>query len=355
MNVVVQRTFDWDSLDSDTRVFVQEKTQDIRIRLKRGAEDIVAIGYNFLAVQEKLAPIHKFAPWLRSEFDMGLQTAYNFMWVAERFGNLPIIGRLANDPTILYMLAAPKTPEIVVEEARQGWIPQSVAEVKKRIQDVKAATKQKQRAEQAASVILPQEMQLHHADFRIIGHELPDKSVDLVFTDPPYHEKYLPLWTELGEFAARVLKPGGMLLAYSGQRFLPDVLNRLSEYLSYCWLLGVAHTGGHIQIWEHKIWNDWKPLVMFSRGKPVEHDWLFDLYRGDKGDKEAHEWAQGEGEAAYFIEKLTQPGQLVVDPMCGSGTIVRIAHKMKRLSIGMEIEEDRYITAKADMKEVVRV
>ena len=215
--------------------------------------------------------------------------------------------------------------------------------------------KQEQKAEQAKIVTLPQDIQLLHGDFRTLGHELLDESVDLIFTDPPYHQEHLQLWSDLGALADRVLKPGGILLAYSGQIFLPHVLNLLSEHLTYCWLLGVAHTGGHIQIWKHNIWNDWKPILMFSKGKPVEHEWLMDLYRGDKGDKQAHEWAQGEGEAAYFIEKLTKPGQLIVDPMCGSGTILRAAYKLQRSSLGMEIDEERYTMALAGMKDVVSV
>jgi len=208
--------------------------------------------------------------------------------------------------------------------------------------------------EEAKQVILPQSLRLLHTDFRSSGHgTVSDASVDLLFTDPPYHGEHLHLWSDLASFAARVLKPGGVLLAYSGQVFLPDVLNRLMEHLDYCWLLGIQHTGGHIQIWKHTLWNDWKPLVMFSKGIPTNHEWFMDLYRGDKGDKDAHEWSQGEGEAAYFIEKLTKPGQFVLDPMCGSGTILRAAQKLGRHSLGMEVDEDRYTVALASMKEMM--
>lgn len=211
-----------------------------------------------------------------------------------------------------------------------------------------------QTASQAQATILPHTLQLIHGDFRSAAHDIEDNSVDLLFTDPPYHEDHLQLWSDLSCFAARILKPGGILLAYSGQVFLPEVLNRLSGHLAYCWLFGIQHTGGHIQIWMHNVWNDWKPIVMFSKGKPAEHDWLMDLYRGDKGDKTAHEWSQGEKEAAYFIEKLTKPGQLVVDPMCGSGTILRAAHSLQRKSFGIEVDKDRYNIALASMKDLVK-
>jgi hypothetical protein len=254
-------------------------------------------------------------------------------------------------------VSLPEAKKLAIQEApiRQAVIAKVVSNEVKNVKEAMASVRQEQKAEEAKTVTLPQSIQLLHGDFRILGSELLDESIDLIFTDPPYHEEHLTLWSDLASLANRVLKPGGMLLAYSGQIFLPQVLQSLSEHLTYCWLLGVAHSGGHIQIWKHSIWNDWKPIVMFSKGKPVEHDWLMDLYRGDKGDKEAHEWSQGEGEAAYFIEKLTHPGGIVVDPMCGSGTILRAAHKLKRTSFGMEIDNDRYTVALAGMKDVVRV
>ncbi len=227
--------------------------------------------------------------------------------------------------------------------------------VKMAIWEEEESIKKIEIAQKVKTVRLSQSMQLLHGDFYALLQQIPPGSVDMIFTDPPYHETHFQLWFDLSSFASHVLKPGGILLAYSGQMFLPGVLSRLSHHLEYCWLFGVQHTGGHIQIWKHTVWNDWKPLVMFSKGKPVAHDWLMDLYRGDKGDKDAHEWAQGEGEAAYFIEKLTQPGQLVVDPMCGSGTILRAAHKLGRRSIGIEIDQDRFDVAMAGMKDLEEV
>ncbi len=223
--------------------------------------------------------------------------------------------------------------------------------IKDAIKEEKTKVKKEQITEQAKTIILPNSIQLlPPGDFMEIGTCIQDNSVSLIFTDPPYQEEQLLLWTHLSSFAQRVLTPGGILLAYSGQLFLPKVLDALTQHLEYCWLLGVQHTGGHIQIWKHTLWNDWKPIVMFSKGEPLAHDWLMDLYRGDKGDKAVHEWSQGEGEAAYFIEKLTKPGQLIVDPMCGSGTILRAAHKLHRHSIGIEVDQDRHASALGGMK-----
>lgn len=244
-----------------------------------------------------------------------------------------------------------------LEEPKREAVIQKLATAPKpmKVKDAITAVKREERAEKAKAIVLPQDMRLLEGNFLEVGRQIADNSVGLIFTDPPYHEKHLELWSNLGSFAARVLKPGGMLLAYSGQTALPQVFNALSEHLDYCWLLGQFHRGQHLQIWKYQIWNEWKPLVLFSKGKPVLYDWFIDAYDGVKGDKEAHEWAQGEDEAQYFIQKLTQPGDLVVDPMCGSGPIVRMAHRFKRRSIGIEIDKQRYEVALGSMEALTEV
>ena len=42
--------------------------------------------------------------------------------------------------------------------------------------------------------------------------EIADNSIDLILTDPPYGEQYLPLYQELAKLAVRVLNPGGSLV-----------------------------------------------------------------------------------------------------------------------------------------------
>ena len=52
-------------------------------------------------------------------------------------------------------------------------------------------------------------------DFRVRAAATLDHSVESTSTDPPYPEEFLPLWHDLSAFAARVLKPDGMLVAYT--------------------------------------------------------------------------------------------------------------------------------------------
>ena len=48
---------------------------------------------------------------------------------------------------------------------------------------------------------------------------LPDESIDLIFTDPPYAKKSLYLYEWLANESMRLLKPGGFVLAMCGGNY----------------------------------------------------------------------------------------------------------------------------------------
>ena len=113
-----QTLFDYDTLDHETRAFVKEKAQSIHSRLKRTAEDVIAIGLDLIEVKRKL-PHGQFLLWIQSEFQMGQAAAYRFMQVANRFQEKLI--NLINFPvSVLYELAAPSTHESIVEMVETG-------------------------------------------------------------------------------------------------------------------------------------------------------------------------------------------------------------------------------------------
>jgi hypothetical protein len=74
---------------------------------------------------------------------------------------------------------------------------------------------------------------IRHGDFRDLSAELKSNSVDLVFTDPPYDDESLPLYGDMGEVAARVLKPGGSLVTYCGHMQFPDAALALKKHLRF--------------------------------------------------------------------------------------------------------------------------
>ena len=113
---------------------------------------------------------------------------------------------------------------------------------------------------------------LKQGDFREVTKDIPDNSVDVIFTDPPYDKQSLPLYIDLGKLAQRVLKEGGSLVTYLGQYVLPETISHLlenngsSNKLKYRWIFAVEHTGHSTAYHASKIFVKWKPLLWFTKG-----------------------------------------------------------------------------------------
>lgn len=114
--------FDYAALDAETRIVVQQRTEEMRTLVRRSAQDIVDIGQKLIDVKGRLGH-GKFGGWLAAEFEWSYPMAARFMAVAETFQSINLID-LAIAPSALYMLASPSTPEgariEALERAEQG-------------------------------------------------------------------------------------------------------------------------------------------------------------------------------------------------------------------------------------------
>ncbi len=216
-------------------------------------------------------------------------------------------------------------------------------------------TRQKAK-EEAASVKPDERMTILHGDFREVLAEpiLEPESVDLVLTDPPYAKEYLHLWADLSKFAAQVLKPGRLLVTYSGQYHLAEVMRLLSLHLQYVWTAAVVHKNRPDTVFPLRIMTCWKPVLVFSRGRysPIERlEWFKDRIDGDGRCKSHHDWQQGVGEAGHIIEALTLEGNLVVDPFLGSGAAAVACKRLKRRFLGCDVDADAVNVARGRLAE----
>lgn len=185
---------------------------------------------------------------------------------------------------------------------------------------------------------------IRSGDFRTVLGDIEPETVALVLTDPPYPEKYIDLWADLGEFSAKALVDGGSLVAYCGQSIMPDAFDRLRPWLRYWWTLALTHSSGSQMLPGKFVSVGWKPLLWFVRDRRRDNAMVPDRITGspprktqDAGDDGT--WAQGVEELESVISALTAPGDLIVDPFAGSGTTGLAAVRFGRRFIGAELGE----------------
>ena len=205
----------------------------------------------------------------------------------------------------------------------------------------------------------PENCKLFCNDFTQIDSEtIPDNSIYLIFTDPPYGEQYLYLYEDLARLAVTVLKPGGSLVFYAGHIILNKILRIMddsSSNLKYWWTLAVKHNGAKQRVHARSVFAEWKPLIWYTKGqKPTNIlDTMFDHIESSPPDKISYEWTQSQEEPEHIIRYLTVENQIGLDPMMGSGTTGIAALKLNRKFIGIEINSERFETAEANIKKSI--
>ena len=106
--------------------------------------------------------------------------------------------------------------------------------------------------------------------------------------------------------------------------------------------------------------QQWKPIGVWLKGK-----WSFDkkYYLGFRKDtfinspKQRNEhpekWEQNLDWAMYCVENYSKPGEIVLDPMMGTGTMGIACRKLGREFIGIELEPDVFDIAKKRLSEQI--
>jgi DNA methylase len=167
-------------------------------------------------------------------------------------------------------------------------------------------------------------------------------SVDVIVTDPPYPRKFLSCWSELADFAAHALKPGGLLVAMSGLTYLLDVLDSLRERLEYHWVLAYTwNDAGAVRQFPRKAHSRWKPVLVFVNGEYGGSTWFGDVVKSPESETGIlHKWGQSEQGMADIVERFSAPNDIVCDPFLGSGTTAVIALANGRRFVGCDVDAE---------------
>jgi DNA modification methylase len=212
-------------------------------------------------------------------------------------------------------------------------------ERKKRLQKSRERRKELEKLEKELE---EQDIKILLGDMRVLIKDVPDNSVDLIFTDPPYATKYFELYSVLASEGVRVLKPGGFLITLVGQFLFQEIILEFSKYLKYYWVGGVYLSEGHkIEIGGWNILNKWRPILIYYK-PPLSQVSFTDFLLSEKKEKEFHDWQFTLKEAEYFIDRFSLPGDLVLDPFMGTGTFAIACMRKKRKFLGFEANEENY-------------
>ncbi|KFB10736.1 site-specific DNA-methyltransferase [Nitratireductor basaltis] len=226
---------------------------------------------------------------------------------------------------------------------------------------------------------------------------LPEKSVDVIFADPPYNlqlggDLHRPdqskvdavddAWDQFESFQAydaftrawllaakRVLKPNGTIWVIGSYHNIFRVGATMQD-LGY-WLLNDVvwrKTNPMPNFRGRRFQNAHETMIWASRDKDAKNytfnyesmkaanedvqmrsDWLFPICTGaerlkDENGKKVHPTQKPEALLARVMLASTKPGDVVLDPFFGSGTTGAVAKRLGRHFVGVE-RDQTYIDA----------
>jgi len=188
-------------------------------------------------------------------------------------------------------------------------------------------------------------------------NKIPNDSIDLIYTDPPYPRKFLYLYEGLAKIAPRIMKNHASLLTIVGHYELPEVIKYFDGKLKYRWINCMNQEEGQHPRMLMGIEVMWKPILWYVKGTfPHGKGFIRDMIKIKQPDKKYHRWQQSESWAEYYVKRLTKEGDIILDPFCGIGTSCIVAKKLNRKFIGIDNDEKNVKIASSllDNCEIIR-
>lgn len=232
---------------------------------------------------------------------------------------------------------------------------------------------------------------IYHGDAVATLKALPRESVDLIFADPPYNigkkyadfvdkwpsdEDYIEWCKKWLDTCIDLLKPHGSLYIMASTQSMPffdiylrsrlTILSRivwrydssgvqaqnyfgsLYEPILHCVkdaknyvfnadaIMVEAKTGAQRKLIDYRK----KIPAVYNSKKVPGNVWYFPRVRYRMTEYEEHPTQKPEALLERIIAASSNEGDLVLDPFAGTFTTCAVAKKMKRKSIGIELQED---------------
>jgi DNA modification methylase len=174
-----------------------------------------------------------------------------------------------------------------------------------------------------------------------IMKSLPDESVEAIITDLPYPKEYIPLYEKLAKEAKRILVPSGSLLVILPHYAIPQLTEEISRHLKWRWMISMWQGKGKHARMAMGVVVKWKPIGWWVKGSWAKgRGFVMDGFESTViPEKKQHKWEQGIDWARHCL-KFVPKGKLVLDPFCGTGTLLVEAKRQNYPYIGIDIEKE---------------
>ena len=244
---------------------------------------------------------------------------------------------------------------------------------------------------------------LHLGDCLDVMQDIPDGSVDMVCTDPPFGTTackwdsvipFEPMWAQL----KRIVKPNGAIVLMASQPFTSALVMSNVKMFKYCWVWEKTRPTGHVNA-KNKPMKAHEDVAVFSTGTTVhasqsesrmiynpqglqsvnilkkqdtpgrramgagstvstrpstkathmqtETNYPRSIVKISSESMNVHPTQKPVALMEYLIRTYTNPGETVLDFTCGSGTTGVAAANTGRRFIGIEMDPDYFATAQA--------
>jgi site-specific DNA-methyltransferase (adenine-specific) len=196
-----------------------------------------------------------------------------------------------------------------------------------------------------------------------VMRSLPWASVDFILTDPPYLVNYRDrtgrsVANDAGDGAwlkpafrqmHRVLRPDSLCVSFYGW-------NKVDLFMD-AWKSAGFSVVGHI-VFRKRYGSNARFLsyrhesaYLLAKGRPpLPAAPVPDVLDWEYSGNQLHPTQKPVQPLKTLIEAFTKPGDVVLDPFCGSGSTLVAAQELGRKFIGIELDEQHYRTASDRMR-----
>ncbi|MEM6452139.1 MAG: DUF3102 domain-containing protein [Cyanobacteria bacterium P01_D01_bin.105] len=317
--------FDYDSLEVTQRSIIQQRTGEIRERLRRSAQDVWEIGQKLSDVRSRLK-YGQFLTWIKAEFGWSQRTAYNFMNVYETFGDrFANLAKVNIATSLLYQLASPSVPEELREQilraAEQGDT-MTAKELRATIQRRRLAESSKSRKAKSKAKKDALPTQGSNEKFEKEAGERQPEVITVIARAADDNN---------GASIDTITRPSKALTSKGISRIAaPQASAEAEPSVSPGWY---QLEGQHLVFCGDtatQIFSTWAPmakLVIAITGNDWAHDWLIDQAENVVVIPNAE---YSDDKIKQLLKLLSRPGDVVLFPWLPEENMIAITHRLGR-------------------------